>query len=163
VPPAKVTIRGLRPGTLGHIIARHGELYCRQLGYPAAFEHYVVQSFGEFMATYAPPRDRFFIAEHAGRFAGSIAMKGLPRRTARLRYLLVEPDARGLGLGRRLIRRVLAHARASGDRRVVLDTASDLAAARALYTGFGFRLVASVSGEAFLPPGVASEQWQLDL
>jgi len=159
----RIVVRGPRPGAVGHIIARHGEIYVAEFGYPAVFEHYVVQAFGEFVAGFAPPRDRIFIAERAGRFVGSIASKGLPDATAQLRFLLVEHEARGRGLGRRLVRGVLDHARRCGDRRIVLDTASDLAAARALYAAHGFRRTASVTGEPFLPRGVASERWELEL
>lgn len=159
----RIVVRGPRPGEIGHIIARHGELYVGQLGYPPAFERYVVQAFAEFVADFAPPRDRIFIAERAGRFAGSIASKGLAGRAAQLRFLLVEPDARGLGLGRRLVRAMIGHARRLGERRIVLDTASDLTAARGLYAAHGFRKIASATGEPFLPRGVASERWELAL
>jgi DNA-binding MarR family transcriptional regulator/ribosomal protein S18 acetylase RimI-like enzyme len=159
----RIAIRAPRPGAIGHIIARHGEIYVAELGYPAIFEHYVVQAFADFLAAWAPPRDRLFIAERAGRFVGSIASKGLPDATAQLRFLLVEADARGHGLGRRLVRSMIAHARRIGERRIVLDTASDLTAARALYAGHGFRLTASTLGEPFLRRGVASERWELDL
>ena len=152
-----------RPGAIGHIIARHGEIYVAEFGYPPVFEHYVVQAFGEFLADRSPPRDRIFVAERAGRFVGSIASKGLPDATAQLRFLLVEADARGHGLGRRLVRSVVDHARRLGERRIVLDTASDLTAARALYASHGFRLTASTPGEPFLPRGVASERWELAL
>ena len=64
------------------------------------------------MATFTPPRDRIFIAGRGGQFVGSIAVKGLPETTAQLRFLLVEPHARALGIGQRLVRRVLDHARA---------------------------------------------------
>lgn len=159
----RVVIRGPRPGSVGHIIARHGEIYGGEFGYPAVFEGYVVRAFDEFLRSFAPPRDRIFIAERGGRFIGSIAVKGLPDATAQLRFLLVEREARGLGLGRRLVRRVLDHAKALGERRIVLDTADDLAAARALYAAHGFRKVSSVANEPFLPRGVRSERWQLDL
>ena len=159
----RVVVRDPRPGSIGHIIARHGEIYVGDLGYPPAFEHYVVQAFGAFLATFAPPRDRMFIAERHGRFVGSIAVKGLPRDTAQLRFLLVEPDARGLGIGRLLVRRVLDHARAAGERRVVLDTASDLDAARAIYAAHGFVKTARSAGEPWLPAGVDSERWELHL
>jgi len=163
----RIAIRGPRPGEIGHIIARHGEIYVADLGYPAVFERYVVQAFADFATSFSPrgwpPRDQIFVAEHRGRFVGSVASKGLADATAQLRFLLVEPDARGRGLGRRLVRRVIDHARRSGDRRIVLDTASDLAAARSLYAAHGFRCTASVTGEPFLPRGVASERWELAL
>jgi DNA-binding MarR family transcriptional regulator/GNAT superfamily N-acetyltransferase len=159
----RIVVRAPRPGVIGHIIARHGEIYARDSGYPAVFEHYVVQAFAEFLATVSPARDRIFVAEIGGQFAGSIAVKGLPEATSQLRFLLVEPEARGRGLGRRLVDRVIGHARAAGDRRVVLDTASDLGPARAIYAAVGFRKAASVAGEPWLPAGVHSERWELDL
>jgi DNA-binding MarR family transcriptional regulator/GNAT superfamily N-acetyltransferase len=159
----RIVLRGPRAGELGHIIARHGEIYQGELGYPDTFEGYVAVAFGEMLQDFAAPRDRIFVAERAGRFLGSISIKGRPNATAQLRFLIVEREARGLGLGRRLVRRVLDHAKANGERKIFLDTASDLPAARGLYTAHGFRKIASVAGEAFLPRGVLSERWELDL
>lgn len=159
----RIAVRDPRPGEIGHIIARHGEIYVTEFGYPPVFESYVVRAFGDFLATFAAPRDRIFVAARGGRFVGSIAVKGLPDRAAQLRFLLVERAARGHGLGRRLVQRVLDHARGAGERRIVLETASDLDAARALYAAHGFRKVRSVAGEPFLPRGVASERWELEL
>lgn len=158
-----VVLRDPRPGEIGHQIARHGQIYTSEFGYPEIFEGYVTQAFGNFMASFAPPRDRFFIAERAGEVIGSIASKGLADRTAQLRFLIVEAAARGLGLGRQLVGRVLEHARSCGDRRVVLETASDLTAARTLYTSLGFVKVAEVHDEPWLPRGVVSERWLLEL
>jgi GNAT superfamily N-acetyltransferase len=148
-------------GAIGHIIARHGEIYARDFGYPIEFEHYVVQAFAGFLDAFAPPRDQIWIAELGGRFAGSIAVKGLPDQASQLRFLLVEPEARGRGIGKQLVQRVLDHARDHGDRRIVLDTASDLTAARAIYAAHGFQRTASVAGESWLPRGVHSERWEL--
>lgn len=159
----RIVLRDPRPGEIGRIIARHGEIYVAELGYPEVFEGYVVQAFADFVAAFAPPRDRIFVAELAGRLVGSVAVKGLPDATAQLRFLLVEHACRGRGLGRRLVRRVLDHARAQNEQRIVLETASDLAAARSLYTAHGFRKVASVAGEPWLPRGVTSERWELAL
>lgn len=161
----KITVRGPRPGEIGHIIARHGEFYVGELGYPASFEHIVVQAFGEFLSGLTAPRDRIFVATggSGNQFLGSIAVKGRRDATAQLRFLLVEAEARGHGLGRRLVRSVIDHARRHGDRRIVLSTASDLTAARALYASFGFQRTASTAGEPWLPRGVASEHWELAL
>ena len=156
-------MRDPRPGEIGHIIARHGAIYVGEFGYPPVFESYVVRAVGDFLAAFAPPRDRIFVAARAGRFVGSIAVKGLGDATVQLRFLLVEREARGCGLGRKLVQRVLDCARGAGERRIVLETASDLDAARALYAAYGFRKVRSVAGEPFLPRGVASERWELDL
>lgn len=159
-PPADIDIGPPRPGAIGHIIARHGEMYTAEFGYPAAFEHYVVQAFAEFLDGFSPPRDRIWIAEVAGQFLGSIAVKGLPDRTSQLRFLLVEPAARGRGIGTRLVRAVLDHAGDHGDRQILLDTASNLLPARAIYAAHGFQL-ASTHREPWLPDGVVSERWLL--
>lgn len=159
---ASLVIRDARPGDLGHIIARHGVLYT-DLGYPPVFEHYVIQAFADFVAKFSPARDRVWIAEVDGRFAGSIAVKGLPRATSQLRFLLVEPEARGHGVGKALVARVLDDARERGDRRVVLETASDLTAARAIYASFGFVQTESTDAIGWLPRDVKSERWALSL
>ncbi len=156
-----VVLRNPRPGEIGRIITRHAELYAA-LGYPPEFERYVVDAFGDFVRDFAPPRDQIVVADRAGRMLGSIAVKGLAHATAQLRFLFVEPDARRLGLGHRLVRHVIEHARANAERRIVLDTASDLAAARALYREHGFRRTATAAA-AFLPRGVRSERWALEL
>jgi DNA-binding MarR family transcriptional regulator/GNAT superfamily N-acetyltransferase len=159
----RITIRGPRPGEIGHIIARHGEFYVGELGYPASFEHIVVQAFSEFLSGLTAPRDRIFVAVRGDHFLGSIAVKGRRDATSQLRFLLVEAEARGHGLGRRLVRSVIDHVQRSGDRRIVLDTASDLTAARALYASFGFQRTGSTAGEPWLPRGVSSERWELAL
>lgn len=161
-PARDLVLRDAGPGDLGHIIARHGVLYT-DLGYPPVFEHYVIQAFADFVARFSPARDRVWIAEDGGRFAGSIAVKGLARATSQLRFLLVEPEARGRGVGKALVARVLEHARDRGDRRVVLETASDLTAARAIYASFGFERIARVDAVSWLPRGVNSERWALSL
>lgn len=160
--PERVVVRGPRPGSMGIIVARHAEIYTREFGYAPAFEGYVMQACLEFVQGFSPPRDRVFIAERGGEFLGSIAVKGLPDATAQLRFLLLDRQARGLGLGKKLVRRVLDHARALGERRMVLETASDLTAARALYAAHGFRHVGSFP-EPFLPAGVVRERWELEL
>jgi DNA-binding MarR family transcriptional regulator/predicted N-acetyltransferase YhbS len=156
-------IRDARRGDVGRIIARHAEIYDAEFHYPPSFEGYVVEAFADFVKDFSPPRDRIFVAERGGRFLGSVASKGLARATAQLRFLLLEPAARGLGLGRRLVGAVVDHARASGERRIILETASDLDAARGLYAAFGFRRTRSLAGAPWLPAGVRSERWELEL
>lgn len=160
---APITIGDARPGHIGRIIARHGELYAEEHGYPSHFERYVVEAFASFVKDLSPRRDRIIVAERAGCMLGSVAMKGLARRTTQLRFLLVEPAARGQGVGRNLVQAVVDHARACNERRIILDTASDLDAARALYESFGFRKVESTRGVSWLRSNVASERWRLEL
>lgn len=152
-----------RPGHIGRIIARHGEIYAEEYGYPPIFERYVVEAFAKFVKDLSPPRDRVFVAERGGSMLGSVAMKGLAGAVTQLRFLLVEPAARGQGVGRQLVQAAIDHARRCKQRRIVLDTASDLDAARSLYMSFGFRKVASTPGVAWLRKGVTSERWALDL
>jgi ribosomal protein S18 acetylase RimI-like enzyme len=159
---ARVVLRGPRPGTIGHIIARHAEIYTSEFGYRPEFEAYVVEACHEFLREFSPPRDRVVVAERAGRFLGSVAVKGLADQTSQLRFLILDREARGLGIGRRLVRCAVDHARAMGDRRMMLETASDLTAARALYAAHGFRQVSRIR-QAFLPAGVYRETWELDL
>jgi DNA-binding MarR family transcriptional regulator/GNAT superfamily N-acetyltransferase len=158
-----IAIEDARPGAIGRIIARHAEIYCSEYAYPPAFEGYVVEAFAEFVKELSPPRDRIFVATRDREMLGSVAMKGLPKRTAQLRFLLVESAARGAGLGRRLVQTALDHARDSGERRVVLETASDLEAARSLYHSVGFRKTRSTPAAPWLPRDVESETWELEL
>src|SRR5262249_25065113 len=110
-PVAPVALRDARPGDVGRIIARHAEIYGDEYGYPPSFEAYVVEAFAAFPAVFSPPRDRSLAAERAGAAIGSVAQKGLPRRTTQLRFLLLEREARGLGVGRRLVEAVIERAR----------------------------------------------------
>jgi DNA-binding MarR family transcriptional regulator/ribosomal protein S18 acetylase RimI-like enzyme len=160
---SEVIVRDRRPGDAGRIIARHGELYVEEFGYPASFEAYVIDAFASLLKRFTAPADRLLVAERANRFAGSVAVKELSRTTYQLRFLLVEPAARGSGLGRRLVQMVVDHARERNARRVVLDTASDLRSARGLYEAVGFRRTKSAAGAARLPQGTRSEHWELQL
>ena len=160
-PSEPVTIGAAGPGDIGRIIARHGEIYARDHAYPAAFEGYVVEAFAKFVKHVDPRRDRIFVASRGGQILGSVAIKGLPKGEAQLRFLLVEPSARGLGLGRRLVGTAVDHARACGARRIILETASDLEAARSLYASFGFRKTKEIRGAPWLRRGVKSETWEL--
>lgn len=162
-PDERVTIEEARPGDIGRIIARHAEIYGSEYAYPPAFEGYVVEAFAKFVAELSLPRDRIFVALRSGQVLGSVAMKGLPNQTGQLRFLLVEAAARGLGLGRRLVQTAIEHARACGEHRIVLETASDLEAARSLYQAFGFRRTKSIPAAPWLPRGVKSERWELEL
>ncbi|HVW47817.1 MAG TPA: GNAT family N-acetyltransferase [Solirubrobacterales bacterium] len=149
-------------GDLGWVVARHGVVYHESYGWDASFEALVAGIVGRFADGHDPARERGWIAVVDGRQAGSIfcmAEEG-DARTARLRLLLVEPWARGLGIGGALVRQCVEFARAAGYRRMVLWTDDFLTAARRLYAEAGFRLVSSKTEVAFGAESVA-EDWEL--
>jgi len=150
------------PGDIGRIVTRHAEIYQSEFGYPASFENYVLEAVTKFVAHFSPPNDYLVVVRQSQAFLGSIALKTLPDRRSQIRFLLVETSARGSGLGRRLVEAAIAHARERGCLRILLDTASDLKAARSLYASLGFRQI-SEFGSTWLPPGTMSETWELEL
>jgi len=147
--PSAVLLRAHRPGDLGWVVQAHGELYAREYGWGERFEALVAGIVSGFVAGFDPRRSRCWIAELDGARVGSVFVVSASRRVAQLRLLLVDPRARGRGLGTRLVRESIDFARAHGYRRLVLWTQSNLAAARAIYRGCGFELRKSEPHAAF--------------
>jgi DNA-binding MarR family transcriptional regulator/GNAT superfamily N-acetyltransferase len=142
---AEVVLRDPEPGDLGWIVARHGALYADEYGWGLGFEALCARVVADYAAAAhaVTPGHRAWIAVADGAPAGCVlSVRGDEPDDAKLRLLLVEPWARGLGVGGTLIDAVVDHARAGGDRRVVLWTNSPLTGARRLYDRRGFRLVA---------------------
>ena len=129
------------PGDLGWVVMAHGEQYATEFGWDISFEALVARIVADYAADHEPGREGAWIAEHAGRRVGCVFCVREDDETARLRILLVTPEGRGLGLGRRLVDRTIAFARAAGYRRMVLWTNDPLAAARRIYLERGFQLV----------------------
>lgn len=161
-PQARVVIRQPRPGDYGWIVYRHGALYSAEYGWNERFEGLVATIVAGFIKGHDPQRERLWIAELDGANAGCIALVAETDAVAKLRIFLVEPAARGLGIGRRLIDECLRFARQAGYRKVRLWTENVLLAARHLYEQAGFRLV-HVESDDSLAPGLLSETWELDL
>ena len=132
------------PGDLGEVIRLHGVEYARECGFDLSFEAYVAGSIGEAFRRFDETRDRIWLAESKGRIIGVIGIVGLPDEAAQLRWYLVAREARGLGLGRRLLEEALAFCRSTGRRRVILWTVRSLQAAARLYRSAGFRLVEEI-------------------
>ena len=137
-----VRIRPLgQPGDLGWVVQQHGELYAAEYGWDTSFEGLVARIVADYAADHDPAREAAWIAERAGRRVGCVFCVRKDEETAQLRILLVTSEGRGLGLGRQLVDRTVAFARAAGYRRLVLWTNEPLAAARRIYLERGFRLV----------------------
>ena len=129
------------PGDLGWVVMAHGEQYAAEFGWDTTFEALVARIVADYAADHDPAREGAWIAERDGRRVGCVFCVRKDDETAQLRILLVTPEGRGMGLGRGLVDRTVAFARAAGYRRVVLWTNDPLAAARRIYLERGFRLV----------------------
>ena len=156
-------LRQHQPGDMGWITHRHGVLYSQEYGYDEHFEALVAKIVGEFIENYDPARERCWIAERNGEIAGSVFLVKKSATVAQLRLLYVEPSARGLGIGARLIDECLRFARRARYRKVTLWTQSELLAARHLYEKAGFELVAEQRHRSFSRDDLVADTWELKL
>jgi GNAT superfamily N-acetyltransferase len=147
---ANVTIRPLgEPGDLGWVVMAHGEIYAREFGWDSSFEALVARIVADYAAGYDSVREAAWIAAIGGERVGCIFCVKKDDSTAQLRNLLIDPSARGLGIGRALVERCVLFAREAGYARMTLWTNDPLVAAVRIYVAAGFRLVAEEPHRSF--------------
>jgi GNAT superfamily N-acetyltransferase len=161
--PAETAIRRLgEPGDLGWVVMAHGECYAREFGWDTSFEALAAKIVADYATSHDDTREAAWIAELDGRRAGCVFCVAADEQTAQLRILLVDPSARGHGLGPRLVDECLSFARAVGYKRMKLWTNHPLAAARRIYQSRGFKLTAQEPHHSF-GADLIGQVYQLDL
>jgi GNAT superfamily N-acetyltransferase len=163
-PPApSVVIRPHRPGDLGWIVSRHGALYAEEYGWDGSFEALVAGVAKDFIEKFDPRHEGCWMAEIDGRQVGSVCLVRKSASVAKLRLLIVDPSARGLKIGTRLVDECLHFARRAGYKKVTLWTSSNLAAARRIYEQAGFVRVDVTPPERVFGKDLVFETWDLTL
>jgi GNAT superfamily N-acetyltransferase len=157
-----VLLRNHRPGDMGWVTSAHGALYAQEYGWDISFEALVAKITAEFIEKFDPARERCWIAELDGAPVGAVFVVRKTDAIAKLRLLIVDPRARGLGLGKRLVDECLRFATDAGYSSMTLWTQSILTSARGIYQRAGFKLVAAEPHHSF-GVDLVGETWERDL
>jgi DNA-binding MarR family transcriptional regulator/GNAT superfamily N-acetyltransferase len=161
--PTSYVVRPPHVGDLGWVVHRQAALYAEEYKYNEEFEALCAEIVAEFVQQLRPSKERCWIAEKDGEIVGSVFLVRKSDTIAKLRLLYVEPSARGLGIGARLIDECIRFARQAGYRKITLWTQSELHAARHLYKKAGFKLMAKQPHDSFSRKGLVAETWDLAL
>jgi DNA-binding MarR family transcriptional regulator/GNAT superfamily N-acetyltransferase len=161
-PTPPYLLRQHEPGDMGWIVHRHGVLYAQEYGYDEHFEALVASIVAEFIANYDAKCERCWVAEKDGEIVGSVFLVRKLKTVAKLRLLFVEPAARGLGIGARLVSECVRFARHAGYKKIILWTQSELKAARHIYEHAGFKLVGKQPHFSW-GKNLVAETWELKL
>ncbi|HVU57415.1 MAG TPA: GNAT family N-acetyltransferase [Puia sp.] len=139
----------LRPGDIGYVTYLHGRLYKKEYNYGIAFEAYVALGMYEFYQQYDPVKDRVWVCEHRGKMVGFLLLMHREGNMAQLRYFILEPEYRGIGLGKKLMELYMEHFKKAGYGGSYLWTTHELATAASLYLRHGFVRTEEKASEAF--------------
>lgn len=161
-PPAPWLIRPHQPGDIGWIVAAHGRLYAQEYAWDHSFEALVAEIAAQFLRNFDPARECCWIAERHDEPVGSVMLVKKSDTEAQLRLLIVDPSARGLGIGERLVDECIRFATAKGYTKLMLWTNDVLHAARRIYLAAGFRLIEEESHHSF-GQDLTGQNWELDL